>query len=119
MAPSYNTEATKISIVVGGNGDVQIACPHISRQREEGRGQEEEEGRGQQEGEGEEERQQRGRHYRRVESDVSSGTTFIVPAGHPFVSVSSRNENLEVLCFEINAKNNQRTWLAGIFHQLF
>nr|AAK28402.1 7S globulin [Elaeis guineensis] len=117
IAPNYNTEATKISVVVGGNGDVQIVCPHISRQQEEGRrGREEEEGRGRQEGreeEEEEEQQQRGQHYRRVESKVSCGTTFIVPAGHPSVSVSSRNENLEVLCFEINAKNNQRTWLAG------
>nr|XP_010911186.2 63 kDa globulin-like protein [Elaeis guineensis] len=100
IAPNYNTEATKIAIVVGGKGDVQIVCPHLSRQQEEGRGREEEE-------------QQRGRHYQRVQSEVSRGTVFIVPAGHPSVAVSSRNENLEVLCFGINAKNNHRTWLAG------
>ncbi|KRY98209.1 Globulin-1 S allele [Trichinella pseudospiralis] len=100
IAPNYNTEATRIEIVVGGKGDVQIVCPHLSRQQEEGRGREEEE-------------QQRGRHYERVQSEVSSGTVFIVPAGHPSVAVSSRDENLELLCFGINAQNNQRTWLAG------
>ncbi|XP_038982035.1 vicilin Car i 2.0101-like [Phoenix dactylifera] len=121
MSPNYNTEATTISIVVGGNGQVQIVRPRVSgqqeegrgREEEEGRGREEEEGRGQQEGKEEEEQRQRGQRYQRVESEVSRGTTYIVPAGHPSVAVSSRNERLEVLCFEINAMNNRRTWLAG------
>lgn len=107
ISPNYNTEATKIAVVVGGSGHVQIVCPHLSRQQEKGRGQEQEEQRGQKEG----------RHYQRVESEVSCCTAFVVPAGHPSVAVASRNQNLEVLCFEINAKNNQRTWLAGLFHK--
>lgn len=125
IAPNYNTEATKIAIVVRGDGEVQIVCPHVSRRQEEGRGREEQEGRGREEEEGrgrregkEEEEEEQQQHYRRVESEVSCGTTYIVPAGHPSVAVSSRNQNLEVLCFEINARNNQKTWLAGIFHKL-
>lgn len=117
MAPNYNTEATKIAVVVGGSGHVEILSPHLSRPQEKGRGQEQGEERGRKEGKEEEQEQQKqpGCHYQRVESDVSCCTVIVAPAGHPSVAVASRNENLEVLSFEINAKNNQRTWLAGIF----
>ncbi|KAK1290076.1 Vicilin-like antimicrobial peptides 2-1 [Acorus calamus] len=30
LALNYNTQATKLAIVVGGNGHIEMACPHVS-----------------------------------------------------------------------------------------
>lgn len=37
----------------------------------------------------------------------------VVPAGHPFVAVASNNQNLQLLCFEVNAQDNEKFTLAG------
>ncbi|KAI4372651.1 hypothetical protein MLD38_010854 [Melastoma candidum] len=51
--------------------------------------------------------------YQTVRSSLTRGTTFIIPAGHPVVSMASKNNNLQIVCFEINAENNVRFPLAG------
>lgn len=44
---------------------------------------------------------------------MRQGVVFVTPPGHPLTLVASNNQNLEVLCFEINARNNERIALAG------
>ncbi|KAL0458170.1 UNVERIFIED_CONTAM: Vicilin-like antimicrobial peptides 2-2 [Sesamum latifolium] len=95
-APYYNSKATKIALVVDGEGYFEMACPHMSQSRGSYQG------------------ETRGRpSYQRVTSRLRRGTVVIVPAGHPFVAVASSNQNLQVLCFEVNAKNNEKFPLAG------
>ncbi|KAL8138926.1 hypothetical protein V2J09_004927, partial [Rumex salicifolius] len=107
----YNTRATKIAVVVRGKGRFQMACPHISgerRQRPSKRHQEQ----------GEEVSSV---HYEKVSAELSCGTVFIVPTGHPFVTVASKDENLEIICFEVNAEDNEKVAFAGkrsVFKQL-
>ncbi|XP_058110978.1 vicilin Car i 2.0101-like isoform X2 [Magnolia sinica] len=104
--PFYNSKATKVVWVEQGRGYFEMTCPHLSNQRrqsEEGRGQEQEE-----------EQQHEGHvSYQRVRSRLSPNTVFVVPAGHPVVTVASRDENLQMVCFEINARDNQKYYLAG------
>jgi hypothetical protein len=40
---------------------------------------------------------------------------FVVPAGHPFVTVASKNNNLNIVCFEVNAQRNKKLAFAGTF----
>ncbi|KAL6527659.1 hypothetical protein OROMI_029470 [Orobanche minor] len=101
-APYYNSKSTKISIVVEGEGYFEMACPHLSRSK------------GRQQG------SQRGQRetgsspsYQKVSSRLKRGTVVVVPAGHPFVAVASNNQNLQVLCFEVNYRNNEKFPLAG------
>ncbi|NP_001291343.1 vicilin-like antimicrobial peptides 2-2 precursor [Sesamum indicum] len=95
-APHYNSKATKIALVVDGEGYFEMACPHMSRSRGSYQG------------------ETRGRpSYQRVASRLTRGTVVIIPAGHPFVAVASSNQNLQVLCFEVNANNNEKFPLAG------
>ncbi|KAL5717599.1 hypothetical protein ACHQM5_010581 [Ranunculus cassubicifolius] len=103
--PFYNSRSTKIAKVANGNGFFEMACPHMSQQ---GQGQQGQEGspRGGQRGSG-------SSTYQKVRARVSRGDVFIVPARHPFVTVASTDQNLEVVCFEINAENNERIPLAG------
>ncbi|KAK1313660.1 Vicilin-like antimicrobial peptides 2-1 [Acorus calamus] len=131
---NYNSQATKMAMVVGGNGQIEMACPHVSgergrsqqSQREKEQEQQHEEQEQQQEEEEEEEeekqegrRAQRGQrgqrsvHYQRVSARLSPGTAFVVPAGHPIAIVSSGNENLRIVSFGANANNNKRFFLAG------
>ncbi|KAL5715053.1 hypothetical protein ACHQM5_016934 [Ranunculus cassubicifolius] len=100
--PFYNSRSTKIAMVANGNEFFEMACPHMSQQ---GQGQEGSP-RGGQRGSG-------SSTYQKVRARVSRGDVFIVPAGHPFVTVASTDQNLEVVCFEINAENNERLPLAG------
>lgn len=134
----YNSRSTKISLVIRGEGELQITCPHLSSQSEgrrgpgsqqgqgerEGRqgsqqGQEEREGRqGSQEERGERERE-RGEstgtpHYQRVSARLRPYTAFVVPPGHPYVVVASKRQNLEVLCFEIFSFGNEKVPVAGM-----
>ncbi|OAY67862.1 Vicilin-like antimicrobial peptides 2-2 [Ananas comosus] len=111
MAPNYNSRAIKIAFVVQGSGYMEMACPHISKQkgsRRRGGGESEEE----REKEGEEE-QEEGPRYQLVKSEVRRGSVFVIPPGHPVVAVASPNENLQVLCFGIRAENNEKFFLAG------
>lgn len=105
VAPFFNSRATKISIVTGGRGYIEIVCPH-SGQQQGGKGQEEEQ-------EQKEGQQRQGRRYQKVRARVTEKTVFIVPPGHPVAIVADRHQNLEVLCFEVNAENNRKTFVAG------
>ncbi|XP_058110929.1 vicilin Cor a 11.0101-like [Magnolia sinica] len=109
--PFYNSKAAKVVLVVQGRGYFEMACPHVSSQRRQS-----EQGRGQQHEEEEEEEEQQHEgpvRYQRVRSRLSPNTVFIVPASHPIVTVASRDENLQMLCFEVNARDNQKYFLAG------
>ncbi|KAL7126632.1 hypothetical protein ABFS83_14G201200 [Erythranthe nasuta] len=101
IAPHYNSKSTKITVVVDGEGYFEMACPHISQSQSQG---------------GRQQRQQQGagqRGYEKVSSRLKRGTVVVVPAGHPFVAVASNNQNLQLLCFEVNAYNNEKFTLAG------
>ncbi|KAA8543268.1 hypothetical protein F0562_021237 [Nyssa sinensis] len=93
-APFYNSRATKISVVVEGEGYFEMACPHLSSSESGGQG-------------------KSSPSYRRVSGRLRRGTVLVVPAGHPIVRVASSNQNLELLCFEINARDNEKYPLAG------
>ncbi|KAK1399076.1 Vicilin-like antimicrobial peptides 2-2 [Heracleum sosnowskyi] len=165
----FNSKSIKISVVTNGEGELQMACPHLAQESQQGRGGSQEgqgqegsqegqggrgrsqEGQGQegsQEGQGQEGSQEgqggRGRSqegqgqegsqegqggsqgqvaqsYERVQARLRQGVVFVTPPGHPLTLVASNNKNLEVLCFEINTRNNERTPLAGknnIFDQM-
>ncbi|URE27275.1 Cupin [Musa troglodytarum] len=100
MAPSYNSRATKLAMVVEGRGHFEMVCP---RRSGEARGSEDAT---------EPEGQQRVR-YRTVRSQVSRGSVFVIPPGHPVTAVADANENLQVLCFGIRAGRNRKYYLAG------
>ncbi|KAL6208638.1 hypothetical protein ACLB2K_019585 [Fragaria x ananassa] len=100
IAPLFNSRATKISFVLDGEGFFEMACPHLASQESS---------------QGGSQRQQRSSSpsYQNVRGDLRRGTVFIVPAGHPVTTIASRNNNLQILCFEVNAKDNVRLPLTG------
>ncbi|RVW54661.1 Vicilin-like antimicrobial peptides 2-2 [Vitis vinifera] len=104
--PFFNTRATKIAVVVKGEGYMEMACPHVSQQQQ---------GQGQSTGEQRREQQQQSAspHYQRLSSPLKRGMLFVVPAGHPLIVVAGNNRNLEIVCFDVNAENNRRESLAG------
>ncbi|XP_074283936.1 vicilin Cor a 11.0101-like [Silene latifolia] len=109
--PFYNSRATKVAIVLNGKGQFEMACPHVSKSdhhHHQHRNPHHDSGRSQQ---GEE--RETPIHYEKISSELRPGTVFVVPPGHPFVTIASQNNNLEVICFEINAENNQKFPLAG------
>ncbi|KAF3327556.1 vicilin-like antimicrobial peptides 2-2 [Carex littledalei] len=112
LAPFYNSRATKIAVVVQGQGRVEIICPHLAKEsetrtrRSRERYEEEEEDELNRPG-------QQGQRYRTIRANLSPGTVFVVPAGHPNVEIASRDENLQIMCFETRAEKNQRIFLAG------
>ncbi|KAK7393516.1 hypothetical protein VNO78_22074 [Psophocarpus tetragonolobus] len=87
----YNSHATKIAVVIDGRGFVQIVCPHVSKAKHE----------------------KSGPSYHRISSELKPGKVFVVPQAHPFVLMSSKGQNLLVLCFEINARDNKKFTFAG------
>ncbi|CAL9086830.1 unnamed protein product [Musa acuminata var. zebrina] len=100
MAPSYNSRATKLAMVVEGRGHFEMVCPRRSGDARRSEDATEPEG------------QQRVR-YRTVRSEVSRGSVFVIPPGHPVTAVAAANENLQVLCFGIRAGRNRKCYLAG------
>jgi Cupin len=118
MAPNYNSRATKITMVVQGCADIEMACPHLSRQSRE-----EEERESEWEGEEERERRREREHrrergeerhsYSLIRSRVCCGDVFVIPASHPVVAVASGNKNAQLLCFGIRAEDNRKIYLAG------
>ncbi|ONM10194.1 Globulin-2 [Zea mays] len=92
MAPSYNTRANKIAIVLKGQGYFEMACPHVSGgrsspRRERGHGREEEEEREEEQGGG---GGQKSRSYRQVKSRIREGSVIVIPAGHPTALVADK-----------------------------
>ncbi|VAI00828.1 unnamed protein product [Triticum turgidum subsp. durum] len=129
-APYLNTQSFKFAVVLEGEGEVQIVCPHLARdserrEHEHGKGrrsEEEDDDQRQQrrrrgsgsESESESEEEQDQQRYETVRARVSRGSAFVVPPGHPVVEIASSrgSSNLQVVCFEINAERNERVWLA-------
>lgn len=116
MAPSYNTRATKIAVVVEGSGYFEMACPHVSasgrRSSREHDRRRQEWGREEEEEEGQEQRSRRGT-YKQVRARIQVGSVIVVPAGHPTVLVADQDENLAVLCFGVHAGLDEKVFLAG------
>ncbi|CAM8925617.1 unnamed protein product [Rhodiola kirilowii] len=106
MGPFYNSKATKIVFVTNGEGYFEMACPHLSKSHQFQHHQTRSRGRRQQQ-------EQQATRYQKVTSRLQRNTVFIVPAGHPVAIVASNNQNLQVVCFEVNAFNNERFALAG------
>ncbi|WVY98626.1 hypothetical protein V8G54_030777 [Vigna mungo] len=90
----YNSHATKIAVVISGKGGLQIVCPHITSRSNE-------------------KHEKSSPSYHRISAELKPGMLFVVPPGHPFVTFSSRKENLQILSFEINAKDNKKFTFAG------
>lgn len=114
-APLFNTRSFKIAYVPNGKGYVEIVCPH--RQSSQGGESERERGKGrrseEEEEESSEEQEEAGQGYHTIRAWLSPGTAFVVPAGHPFVAVASRDSNLQIVCFEVHADRNEKVFLAG------
>ncbi|WCJ21567.1 Vicilin Pis v 3.0101 [Euphorbia peplus] len=96
--PFYHSKATKIAIVLDGEGYFEMACPHLSGRSEHGSSSQRPSEQG---------------GYKKVRSNLHPGTAFVVPAGHPVATVASGNKNLVILCFEVNAQGSNRYSLAG------
>ncbi|CAL5336171.1 unnamed protein product [Camellia sinensis] len=43
---------------------------------------------------------------------MSRGVVFIVPPGRPIITIASKNQNLQIVCFNVNALNNEKFPLA-------
>ncbi|PNX72176.1 vicilin-like protein antimicrobial peptides 2-1-like protein [Trifolium pratense] len=87
----YNTNANKIAFVVDGEGYFEMACPHYmsSKHRKSSSA------------------------YHKMNARLRPGMVFVVPAGHPFVTIASKNNNLKIVCFEVNAERNKKLAFAG------
>ncbi|KAL5541526.1 hypothetical protein UlMin_009236 [Ulmus minor] len=99
MVPHFNSRATVLAMVVEGNGQFEMACPHLARQSQEREQREEQE------------QEQSSGQYHRVTARLSPGDVVIIPAGHPIAIVA--NENLRMVGFGINAENNEKNFVAG------
>ncbi|XP_028771631.1 beta-conglycinin beta subunit 1-like [Neltuma alba] len=106
--PHYNTRAIILAFVAEGQGHTEMACPHLASPEE----QEGECGcRARRQREGEQEHREG--QFRRVAAQLSKGDFYVVPAGHPVAVRASKNSNLEVVEFVLNAPYNFRNFLAG------
>ncbi|XP_020683269.2 globulin-1 S allele [Dendrobium catenatum] len=108
LAPFINTRAFKIAVVVKGSGYVEIISPEEKDNwlRQSRREHKEAEPWRQPEAE-------TGRRYRRVSSLLSEGSVFVSPPGHPTAIVASKEQNLQIVCFEVRAENNELVFIAG------
>lgn len=103
MVPHHNSRATIVAMVLEGSGHYEMACPHLpSREEEE---------------QMEDDRpSSSGTQFQKVSTNLSPGDVFVIPAGHPISIVASQNQNLRMLGFGINGRNNHRNFLAGNNH---
>ncbi|XP_071738232.1 vicilin Cor a 11.0101 [Rutidosis leptorrhynchoides] len=92
--PIYNTKATVALVVVNGEGQFEMACPHLTEQTSSSDS-------GFTQG------------YTQVTSDLRRGTVVVIPAGHPIVIEASNNQDLEVIGFGLNTNENEWFPLAG------
>ncbi|CAL9023709.1 unnamed protein product [Prunus brigantina] len=101
VGPFFNSRATKISFVLDGEGYFEMASPHVSST-----GKQEQQPQPQQ-------RQKSSPRYQKISGNLRRGAVFVAPAGHPMTAIASRNSNLQIICFEVNAHDNIRVPLAG------
>ncbi|PKA64970.1 Globulin-1 S allele [Apostasia shenzhenica] len=109
MAPFFNTRAVKIAFVLEGDGYAEIICPHLAKEQ---RRMKEEQWQSKQKREEERWKTEGKGRYQKVSSRLSTGTVSVVPPGHPAVVVAGR-EGLQAICFEVQAENNQKMFVAG------
>ncbi|GJN23815.1 hypothetical protein PR202_gb11499 [Eleusine coracana subsp. coracana] len=136
-APFYNTRSIKIAYVVDGEGHAEIVCPHLAQQQQHGsetqrqrkhegrrrsrereqesqeKSKEEEQWRRRRQEGSESESEEEEQRYETIRARLTRGTVFVVPVGHPVVEVASRDSNLQIVCFEVQAQRNERVYLAG------
>ncbi|GLT36355.1 hypothetical protein SLA2020_107390 [Shorea laevis] len=94
--PYFHSKSTNLCIVVKGRGGYfEMACPHVSKQ------------------DSKDKEWQSSARYQKINAPLETDTVFIVPPAHLFVTVASKNSNMEILCFEVNAEGNIRYPLAG------
>ncbi|CAL5432987.1 unnamed protein product [Camellia sinensis] len=105
-APYYNSRATKIAVVANGEGYFEMACPHLSSSEFGGSS-------SSSRGSHPQQRRSSGPNYQKVSGRLSRGVVFIIPPGHPVITVASKNQNLQIVCFDVNALNNEKFPLAG------
>ncbi|KAK1645398.1 hypothetical protein QYE76_063203 [Lolium multiflorum] len=141
-APYYNTQSVKIAVVLEGEGEVEIVCPHLSQdserhqqgqrerhqqgqsERGKGRGREEEDDEreqqhqqhGRQQGRGSgsesESEEQQQEKYETIRARVSRGSAFVVPPGHPVVEISSSRGSSNLRCVLRDQRREQREGVA-------
>lgn len=90
--PFFNSKSIKIVVVNKGEGYFEMTCPHLSSPSSSG---------------------STPISYRKLSAHIKRGIVFIVPPGHPLITVASKDHNLELLVFETNARDNKRFPLAG------
>lgn len=105
MAPYYNSRSTNLVFVVGGKGQYEMACPHLSPQSEHGS-----QGRKDKLGE-----KTTNAHYKRVGAHLSVGDVFVVPDGHPIAIIASQDSHLQLASFGIKGSFDQKHFLVGTF----
>ncbi|KAK6780897.1 hypothetical protein RDI58_023081 [Solanum bulbocastanum] len=112
VLPYYNTRSTRLVMVVEGNAQFEMACPHFRRQ---GRGQGHRGKRREQEQEQEQEQEEGDAHYQKVRGNLKVGDVLVIPAGHPITFIATGGSNLRQVGFGINAQNNKKNFLAGFY----
>ncbi|CAK8571893.1 unnamed protein product [Lathyrus sativus] len=91
----YNTNANKIALVIDGEGELEMACPHVPSSSSNSK------------------QKKSSISYHNMNAKLRPGMVFVVPAGHPFVNIASKKNNLITVCFEVNAHRNKKIALAG------
>ncbi|XP_047308033.1 vicilin Cor a 11.0101-like [Impatiens glandulifera] len=91
-APLFNSKATKIVFVIRGEGYFELASPqsHDHQKQQDG-----------------------STSYEKVSAKLRKGVIYVVPAGHPVITVSHGSQNLELLCLDVNGLQNEKNTLAG------
>ncbi|XP_027368019.1 sucrose-binding protein-like, partial [Abrus precatorius] len=91
----YNSHATKIAVVIDGEGKFEMACPHVSSSHTRSK------------------HQKTSPSYHKISAKLKPATVFVVPAGHPFVTIASKKNDLKIICFEVHAEGNHKLTFAG------
>jgi len=98
MVPHYNSKAIVILVVNEGEANVEL----VGQQQKQ------------------EEEREESWELKRFRAEMSEDDVFVIPAAYP-VAINATS-NLNFIAFGINAENNQRNYLAGIYtiylHQL-
>ncbi|KAI7996341.1 Sucrose-binding protein [Camellia lanceoleosa] len=55
----------------------------------------------------------------KVSGHLSRGVVFIVPPGRPIITIAAKNQNLQIVCFDVNAPNNEKFPFAGLLATFF
>ena len=96
--PHYNTKAITIAQIFDGRAKLELASPHLAREKSE-----------------EDEEDRREGQIQKVTSTVKKDDVFVALAGHPFALRTSKKDNLWMVAFLLSAENNQRNFLGGIY----